>query len=490
MEREAQQLVHVVLFPFLAHGHMIPTFDLARLFAARDCVKATIITTPMNAPTFIKANENSMKNGGPTINIELFYFPAKEVGLPEGCDSPDTVLGPGLVQKFFKAAEMLSEQLEQYLKKVRPSCLIADMFFPWATDSAAKFNIPRLVFHGTSNFSICAQEIIRVYEPFRNVSSDEELFTFPLFPHEVKFTRLQVAPDLMADGDTELKTRLKKVKESEKKSYGIIVNSFYELEPDYANLLKKEFGRKTWNIGPVSLCNRSREDKVQRGKDASINEHECLKWLNSKKPNTVIYICFGSSLSFIAPQLQEIAMALELSNQHFIWVVRNVDGDNGKNEEWLPEGYEDRIKGKGLIIKGWAPQVLILEHEAVGSFVTHCGWNSTLEGITAGVPMVTWPVFAEQFYNEKLVTQILKTGVAVGAKKWCRRPSLDEMVKRDDIEAALREIMVGNEVEERRMRAMKYKGMAQKAVEEGGSSYLDLSAFINEIRENQLQNKG
>ncbi|KAL2905184.1 Scopoletin glucosyltransferase, partial [Bienertia sinuspersici] len=85
--------------------------------------------------------------------------------------------------------------------------------------------------------------------------------------------------------------------------------------------------------------------------------------------------------------------------KEFIWVVKN-----RKSKEWLPTGFKQRIGEKGLLIRGWAPQVLILEHEAIGAFVTHCGWNWTLEAISAGVPMITWPIFAEQFYNEKLVT--------------------------------------------------------------------------------------
>lgn len=177
-------------------------------------------------------------------------------------------------------------------------------------------------------------------------------------------------------------------------------------------------------------------------------------------------------------------MALEASGQEFIWVIRNY---SGKCEEWLPAGFEQRIAGKGLIIKGWAPQVLILEHEAIGGFVTHCGWNSTVEGISAGVPMVTWPIFAEQFYNEKLVTHVLKTGVSVGVKKWSRAPSLKYLIKQEAIEKALTEIMVGKEAEERRTRAKKLKEMARKSVEEGGSSYLDLSALINELRDYHLQ---
>lgn len=119
--------------------------------------------------------------------------------------------------------------------------------------------------------------------------------------------------------------------------------------------------------------------------------------------------------------------------------------------------------------------------------MTHCGWNSILEGISAGVPMVTWPIFAEQFYNEKLVNQILKTGVPVGAKKWSRTPSLEDLIKCDAIEKALREVMVGKEAEERRKRAKKLKKKAYMAVEEGGSLYSDLTALINELRGYRLQ---
>ncbi|KAL2933924.1 Scopoletin glucosyltransferase [Bienertia sinuspersici] len=118
----------------------------------------------------------------------------------------------------------------------------------------------------------------------------------------------------------------------------------------------------------------------------------------------------------------------------------------------------------------------------MGAFVIHYGWNSTLEAISAGVSMVTWPVFAKQFSNEKLVTQILKTGVLVGANKWSITPSTEEMVKQEAIQKALREIMVGKEVEERIARAKKLKEMAQKVVEDCGSSYSELTILINELR--------
>nr|BBQ05018.1 chalcononaringenin 2'-O-glucosyltransferase [Dianthus caryophyllus] len=471
MGSEHQQL-HVAFFPFMAHGHMIPTFDLAKLFAGRD-VKTTIITTPMNAHAFAKTNV--------PMNLEIFTFPAQEAGLPENCENLEQAMSIGLLPAFIKASAMLCDQLERFLERSQPNCLVADMFFPWATESARKFNVPRIVFHGTGFLSLCAKEVERLYRPFKNVSSDDEVVVLPRLPHEVKLTRTQVSEEEWSDDDNEFNKRSARIKESEVESYGVIVNSFYELEPEFADFFRNELGRRAWNVGPVSLCNRKTEDKARRGKQANVNEQECLIWLDSKKRASVVYVCFGSTAHYAPAQLHEIANALEASGHNFVWAVGNVDkGSDG--EELLPQGFEQRTEGRGLIIRGWAPQVLILEHEAVGAFMTHCGWNSTLEGISAGVPMVTWPVFAEQFYNEKLVTQILKIGVEVGAKKWSRTAMIEHKISGDAIEKALKEIMEGEKAEEMRNKARQLKEMAWKAVEEGGSSYNDLTALISELR--------
>lgn len=133
-----------------------------------------------------------------------------------------------------------------------------------------------------------------------------------------------------------------------------------------------------------------------------------------------------------------------------------------------------------MIIRGWAPQVVILEHPAIGAFVTHCGWNSMLEGICAGVPMVTWPLYAEQFYNEKLGTEVLRIGISVGSKKW-QRVAIQE-VAAESVTEALRGVMEGEAANEMRSRAKCYKDMARKAVEEGGSSHIGLSALIDELK--------
>ncbi|XP_037496431.1 scopoletin glucosyltransferase isoform X2 [Jatropha curcas] len=478
-----QNQLHIFFFPFMAHGHMIPTVDMAKLFAFRGH-KATIITTPSNEPLISKTIQRT-KDMGFDINIQILKFPSVEVGLPEGCDNIDFVLslvenGMEMIIKFWLATGKLQEPLEKLLQECNPNCLVADMFFPWTTDAAAKFGIPRLVFHGTSFFSLCAGESIRLYQPHKKVSTDSESFVIPGLPGEIKITRKQLPSFVREEVQNDFTKIVKESKESELKSFGVVVNSFYELEQAYADHYRNVLGRKAWHIGPVSICNRGMEDKTQRGKEASIDEHECLKWLNSKKPNSVIYLCFGSVTNFTDSQLKEIAIALEAAGQKFIWVVRRNKNSEENEEEWLPEGFEKKMEGKGLIIRGWAPQVLILEHEAVGGFVTHCGWNSTLEGVSAGKAMVTWPVGAEQFYNEKLMTEVLRIGIGVGAKEWVGFHG--DYVKSEAIEKAISRVMEGEEAEEMRSRARRLGEMARQVVEEGGSSYSDFNALVQELR--------
>lgn len=472
--------VHIFFFPFMAHGHMIPTIDMAKLFASRG-VKATIVTTPLNEPLVSRTIQRS-KDLGFDINIKTIKFPAVEVGLPEGCENADSITSHEtqgeMTTNFFMATTMLQQPLEKLLQECHPDCLIADMFLPWTTDAAAKFGIPRLVFHGISCFSLCTSDCLNRYKPYKKVSSDSELFVVPELPGDIKFTSKQLPDYMKQNVETDFTRLIQKVRESSLKSYGIVVNSFYELESDYANFFK-ELGRKAWHIGPVSLCNREFEDKAQRGKEASVDEHECLKWLDSKKPNSVVYICFGTVANFSDSQLKEIAIALEASGQQFIWVVRK-DKKAKDKEEWLPEGFEKRMESKGLIIRGWAPQVVILDHEAVGGFVTHCGWNSTIEGIAAGKPMVTWPVSAEQFFNEKLVTDVLKIGVAVGVQQWVT--VYGDKITSGAVEKAVTRIMTGEEAKEMRSRVEALGGMAKRAIEEDGSSYSNLNALIEELR--------
>ncbi|KAF8020145.1 hypothetical protein BT93_G0753 [Corymbia citriodora subsp. variegata] len=327
------------------------------------------------------------------------------------------------------------KDLELPIEKLAPDGLISDIFFPWTTEIAAKCGIPRLVFHRTSASSIAGTECLDYVR------------------EETEFTKFY-----------------NEVKESEKRSFGVVMNSFYELEPAYVDHYRTFLGRRSWT--------------KHTGNRASIDQHECIKWLDSKQPNSVIYICFGSMANFNARQLHEIAVALEASGQRFIWVVKKDTNVEEGKEESLPDGYESRIRNKGLIIRGWAPQVLILDHEAIGGFVKHCGWNSTLEAVTAGMPMVTWPVTAEQFHNKLFVIQVLKVGVDIGVKQWGRL--FGDSVKSERVEEAVKRVPMGEEAEEMRRRAKALVEMARGAVEEGGSSWSDLESLLQELGQHRL----
>ncbi|XP_030523151.2 scopoletin glucosyltransferase-like [Rhodamnia argentea] len=480
MGSEESHRLHIFFFPFLAPGHMIPMIDMAKMFAVRGC-KSTLVATPHDEPTFLKSIAKP-KDLGLDMDVVTVTLPLKEVGLPEDCDSLSKVTTMEMRMQFMRAVMMLDRQLELLIERLAPDCLIADLFYPWTTEIAAKCGIPRLVFHGTSAFAMAGAECVRLYEPHKKVSSDSEPFVIPNFPGEITLSRMQL-PDFVRE-ETELTKFNNVVRESDKTCFGVVMNSFYELEPAYADHYRTFLGRRSWFVGPFMLCNKEIEDKAHGGNQASIDQHECLEWLDSKQPNSVIYICFGSMASFNAAQLHEIAVGLEASGQQFIWVVKKDPNVEEGREEWLPDGYESRIRNKGLIIRNWAPQVLILNHEATGGFVTHCGWNSILEAVTAGVPMVTWPVAAEQFYNEKLVTRVLKAGVDIGVKQWVLFSG--DSVKSDRVEEAVKRVLVGEEAEEMRRRAKALAEMARGAVEEGGSSWSDLGALIEELKQHKL----
>ncbi|CAI9104626.1 OLC1v1003333C1 [Oldenlandia corymbosa var. corymbosa] len=275
------QKLHIFFFPFLAQGHMLPTLDMARVFSSRG-VKSTMITTHQCIPMFEKSIQRKGKQSFTDISIRGIHFPAVEAGLPEGTESVDQIKSEHLIPHFIMATAMLQDQLEQLLEECRPHCLIADKFFPWATEAAAKFRIPRLFFDGMSFFANTAEEIMRVHRPFDYVSSDSEPFLVPDLPHEIKLTRAKI-PSYERDKETagtELGRFLQRVRDSDSKSYGRIVNSFYELEPEYVEYYTKILGRKAWHVGPFLLCNKEVEDKIGRGKNPTLMNTK--QFLNEK----------------------------------------------------------------------------------------------------------------------------------------------------------------------------------------------------------------
>nr|7C2X_A Chain A, Glycosyltransferase [Glycyrrhiza uralensis] len=480
-------VLKAVFLPFISKSHLIRVVDKARIFAMHG-VDVTIITTPANAAAFQTSIDHDSSRSR-SIKTHIVPFP-QVPGLPQGFERLDADTPQHLLPKIYQGLSILQEQFQQLFREMRPDFIVTDMYYPWSVDAAAELGIPRLVCNGGSYFAQSAVNSIELFSPQAKVDSNTETFLLPGLPHEVEMTRLQL-PDWLRGAPNEYTYLMKMIKDSERKSYGSLFNSFYELEGTYEEHYKKAMGTKSWSVGPVSLwVNQDASDKACRG-DVKEGKGDgvVLTWLDSKTEDSVLYVSFGSMNKFPKTQLVEIAHALEDSGHDFIWVVGKIEEGEG-GADFLRE-FEKKVKEKnrGYLIWGWAPQLLILEHPAVGAVVTHCGWNTVMESVNASLPLATWPLFAEQFFNEKLVVDVVKIGVPVGVKEWRNWNEFgDEVVKREDIGKAIAFLMGGgDESLEMRKRVKVLSGATKKAIQVDGSSYTKLKELIEELKSIKLQ---
>lgn len=470
----------IFFFPLMAPGHTLPMVDLAKLFAAHD-VEVTLLAIPSSIPLL-----RSMIGGQP-IKLLSLLLPPGSLNLPGGHQNLSSLPSVALSPEFFEALELLRQPLDQLLRAHRPSCIISDMFLPWTAEVAAAIGIPRFVFHSMGFFPLCMIDRLRQYESAEDLpQGNNGTVLVPGLPHQIVMKKSQLHDSVRARN--KFSGFMDMVAESELQSVGAVVNSFYELEPAYADHFRTFMRKKAWHVGPVSAINREAKELAARGgcspvsqaKSSSHGKTSLLSWLNAKLPCSVLYVCFGSLSKLATAQLEQISMALEASNYPFLWVI------GGHESEQQMEIV--REEGEGLIVRGWAPQMLILNHPSIGGFVTHCGWNSLMESVSAGVPVVTWPLFADQFYNEKLAVDILRVGVAVGAEEWGMREEEKAVIAAEKIGEAVDRVMDGGEeAEALRQRARELGDTAKKAVAAGGSSHTDLSRLIVDLIKVQLQ---
>ncbi|CAK9157690.1 unnamed protein product [Ilex paraguariensis] len=474
---------HFVLIPLMSPGHLIPMVDMAKLLAQHGLI-VTIVTTPLNTIRFKTTVDRAIESGCQIRLLDL-KLPVVETGLPEGCENMDSLPSRKLIKNFFVASSMLQQPFERVFDELqpRPSCIISGKNLPWTVETARKFHIPRLFFDGMSCFAfVCTNnlEMSKIHEG----GSNFDPFVVPGLPHQIELTKRQL-PESLNPGSPDLTDVRNKLTAADSVADGIIVNTFEELESEYVREYRIAKGVKVWCVGPVSACNKLNLDQAERGNKASVDENQCLNWLDAREPNSVIYACLGSISGLTASQLRELGLGLEASNQSFMWVIRG--GEKSQElEKWImEERFEERTRGRGLVIRGWAPQVLILSHPSIGGFLSHCGWNSVLEGVCAGVAMITCPLFAEQFINEKLVVEVLGIGVSVGveaAVTWGMEESFGLVMKRDDVKKAIERVMdKGEEGKKRREKARQVGKMARQAIDEGGSSYLNMKTLIQDI---------
>ncbi|KAM7481185.1 hypothetical protein LguiB_005768 [Lonicera macranthoides] len=256
---------------------------------------------------------------------------------------------------------------------------------------------------------------------------------------------------------------------------GDIYNSCRLVEGTYLDLLAKEImsgNKKQWAIGPVNQV------KIKPG--SSKTRYKCLDWLDEQEVRSVIYVSFGTTISMTDEEIKELAIGLEKSEQKFLWVLRDVDkGDifEGEVRRYeLPQGYEERGGGVGMVVRDWAPQLEILAHVSTGGFMSHCGWNSCIEAITYGVPILTWPMHSDQPRNAVLITEIL--GIGLVMREWEHR---EEVVRACSIEKFVKRLMTSKEGKDIRKRAEELGSAVRQSKDEGGISRLEVDSFIDHI---------
>lgn len=239
----------------------------------------------------------------------------------------------------------------------------------------------------------------------------------------------------------------------------LLCNSTYDLEPEAFKMAPQILP-----IGPLLKSNRLGDfTGNMRPEDST-----CLKWLDQQPPQSVIYIAFGSFTILDPTQFQELAMGLELSNRPFLWVVRSNMTD--KVNDAYPKGFFDRVATQGLVV-GWAPQQKVLCHPSIACFLSHCGWNSTMEGVSNGVPFLCWPYFADQFLNQSYICNVWRIGLGFDRNE-------NGIITRNEVRIKVEQLLGDEKI---KARALAFQEMAASSIREGGSSNKNFSNFVEWI---------
>ncbi|KAF7845131.1 UDP-glycosyltransferase 74F2-like [Senna tora] len=450
-----QWKAHCLLLSYPAQGHINPMLQFAKRLQHHR-VKTTLVTTRF----FWKSISN---------NIDSIPLESISDGYDEGPkeDAPKDPVA--YVQTFSKVG---SQTLSQLLQKLSHNgcgvdCVVYDSFLPWALDVAKKFGAFGAAFLTQS----CAVNSV-YYHLHQGVLklpiSEGEKILLPcvteLEPWDLPsflYTQYGAHPhfwDLLVEPFSSIG-----------KADWVLSNTVYELEPEVVDWMRKIFPLRT--IGPT-VPSMFLDKKIQDDDDYGINMFKpstdlCIKWLNDKPKGSIVYASFGSLASLSEDQMEELAWSFIDSDSYFLWIVRESE------EAKLPKNFMEMISEKGLVVR-WCPQLQVLSHEAVGCFVTHCGWNSTLEAVSLGVPMIVVPQWSDQSTNAKHIVDVWKIGV---------RAALDEkgILKRETLENCIEEVMESEKGKEIKDNAIKWRDLTRNAIDEGGSSYQNIIEFVDKL---------
>ncbi|XP_042485554.1 7-deoxyloganetin glucosyltransferase-like [Macadamia integrifolia] len=465
---------HVVCIPYPAQGHINPMLKLAKLLHNRG-FHVTFVNTEYNHQRLLKSRGPDSLNGLPDFQFET---------IPDGLPPPDidaTQDIPALCQSTRTTCLVPFRNLLSKLNTtahIPPvTCIVSDGVMSFTLKAAEEIGVPEVLFWTTSACGFLAYMhyphlIKRGLTPLKDASylSNGYLDTPLDWIPGMNGIRLKDIPTFVRTTNPD-DVMLDFVKGEVGRAYkasAIILNTFEILEKDVVDALSTMLPR-VYTIGPLPLMlDQIKDDRLSSiGSNLWKEESECLEWLDSKEPSSVVYVNFGSITVMTPQQLVEFAWGLANSNHTFLWIIRPdlVAGDSAV----LPSEFVSQTKERGML-SSWCPQEKVLNHPAIGGFLTHSGWNSTLESICGGVPMVCWPFFAEQ-----------QTNCRYSCTHWGIGTEMDNNVKRDEVEKLVRELMEGDKGKEVKTKAMVWKKKAEEATSPDGSSLLNFDNLVDEI---------
>ncbi|PIA35955.1 hypothetical protein AQUCO_03400091v1 [Aquilegia coerulea] len=464
---------HYLLVTFPAQGHINPALQFAKR-----------LTSTGGHITFVTSvhGQKRILNKSTLISDGITFSPFSD-GYDDGFKSTDGGNNDEAVDRYMSeirrcGKEALVDLVVAHANGHRPiTCLVYTLLLPWAAEVAREYQLqsallwiqPATVFDVYYYYFSGYSELIN-----DNINDPSYSIQLPGLP----LLKSQDLPSFFLPSNT-YSFGLKLFQEQfallleETESFQILVNTFDELEPESLKAIDKF---KISGIGPLVpsafLVDKGMSDKSSEG-----DTRDYMEWLSSKDKSSVVYVSFGSIAVLTNKQMAELARGLVDSGRPFLWVIRSGENEPKQQDKDENERYKEILleEHKGMIVP-WCSQVEVLNHTSIGCFVTHCGWNSTLESISMGVPVVAFPQWTDQGTNAKLIEDVWKMGVRV-------RPSdeEDKIVKSEEVIRCLKEVMEGEKGEELRKNAKKWKELAREAVKEGGSSERNLRAFVEQI---------
>ncbi|KAK9741352.1 hypothetical protein RND81_03G099200 [Saponaria officinalis] len=376
---------------------------------------------------------------------------------------------------FVFATESMQPLFESTIEEIQKgenpiTFLICDFFLFWTSNVTSKLNIPRFYFSGMNVYAHTMSALVHEKKVFDGVESMDEAVQVPDF-NGISLTKNDFDSSFNGPAANEIANDfVMKVALACSTSYGLVVNSFEEMESQFLRYWNANFHPKSWCVGPFCLAENPKSDELSKAKTPL-----WMKWLNERKEEgkQVLYVAFGTQAQITNEQLKEMALGLEKSGVDFLWALRI------KKAQGVIEGFEERVKERGLVVRDWVEQRAILEHESVQGFLSHCGWNSTIESICGGVPILAWPMMAEQHLNARLVVEEMKVGLRV---ETCDG-KVRGFVKWEGLSKIVNELMKGDAGKEVRKNSRECSLVAKKAVQEGGSSWVSLEKLLNELED-------